>query len=123
MMKSSASPVLRVQEGSPDVAIPVHAVLTAGSNGCAVLAPEIPNTTMLILAFAVAVTVTVPEKALVSVVYHVSRSHFRVELQYPVAVVGSVTLCRWVHVRDGVEVTPETVGELPEDEEAKTTVR
>jgi hypothetical protein len=94
MMKSSASPVLRVQEGSPDVAVPVQAELTPGSTGWAVFAPEMPNTTMLILAVAVAVTVTVPEKVLASVVYQVSRSHVRVELQYPVDVAGSVTLCR-----------------------------
>jgi hypothetical protein len=123
MMKSSALLVLRVQEGSPEVAVPVQAELTSGSNGCAVFAPETPNTTMLILAAAVAVTVTVPENGLVSVVYQVSRSHCRVELQYPVVVTGSVTLCRWVHVRDGVDATLETVGELPDVEEATTTVR
>jgi hypothetical protein len=61
MMKSSGLPVLSLHEGSPEVAVPVHGVLTSGSNGSPVFAPEMPKTTMLIRAAAVAVTVTVPE--------------------------------------------------------------
>lgn len=81
MMKSFALPVLRVHEGSPDVAVPVHAVPTSGSKGCAVFAPETPKTTISMMALAVVATVAYPWKVLVSVAYQVSRSHVRPEEQ------------------------------------------